>query len=244
MRWLSDIDAASSTSLSTARDLDPAQQQHREALLTVDSTCLIETIGELVRRGVFSYAKYLQRLTARGITAPATSPTLNGHGAADHQEKVKSNTSIHMKLVRSLPVYEQSSSLLHQRRVAIYGLRSKESWEEATERRALRELHALLPWLAGEPEENAPPPTSDDNVANCLPHLQAGSCYIKTRIMRLHLLPAVKQIGSGLTRTQFVVSARIMALANDFASLSEVSLRVSAILLQSIADLILAFVSS
>lgn len=66
------------------------------------------TIGELTRRGMFSYGRYLQTLIANGHTAR------NLRSASDDR-------SHHLALLKSMPVFVMAKDLLQQRRIALSG---------------------------------------------------------------------------------------------------------------------------
>ncbi|OXL06191.1 hypothetical protein C348_05673 [Cryptococcus neoformans Gb118] len=66
------------------------------------------TIGELTRRGMFSYGRYLQTLIANGQTAR------NLRSASDER-------SHHLALLKSMPIFVMAKDLLQQRRIALSG---------------------------------------------------------------------------------------------------------------------------
>lgn len=106
--------------------------------------------GELIGQGLFSYAKYMQRLIARGeqgllVTQVRTSHLLTGAALNTIQEP----HSPHRALLRSLPLCEPSASLVNQRKVALYGISSRASPEDAREREIRRMLRACMPELFG-----------------------------------------------------------------------------------------------
>lgn len=212
--WLASVDAA----LSQRRKIgDTGEQEDKNALASVDVHDVVITFGELVRRQCFNYAKYVQRLTARGLTAStSTSNPTNGGGAAKQQQE----DTLHARLLRSLPLYACTAPLLNQRRTAIYGMRQKESHEEASERRAVRELRAAWPWLF-EPVEG------DQRVepleSQHVPHLWSASRYTRLKVMTEHLLLAAHQMEKHMDAQQFAVLARVLTEVQDFVSLSKVS---------------------
>ncbi|WFD47151.1 RNA polymerase II mediator complex subunit [Malassezia furfur] len=197
-RWIDAVDAAGHTSESLA-------------LRTVSTTQLARLLGALSRVELFSFARFAQRLTARGLV----------RHALDGQRTHRHRTGLHARLFRAMPVVRASEAVRALRRSAIYGARTAESYEEATERRATRELWracALLgdapaapaarpspspsvttpsPVLRGTPlpgadaadDGHAPPSTSTTTVADAfglptrLPHLRIASPYIQARVV-------------------------------------------------------------
>ncbi|WFD26390.1 RNA polymerase II mediator complex subunit [Malassezia nana] len=97
-------------------------------------------LGVLAQKELFSYAALLQRLLARAAVR-----------ATSERKTSRHNATVPIRLLRSIPVPNASASLLQQRRFAIYGVRTSESYEEATERRAIRELRRFLEWDEGLP---------------------------------------------------------------------------------------------
>lgn len=66
------------------------------------------TIGELTRRGMFSYGRYLQTLIANGQTAR------NLRSPSDKR-------SHHLALLKSMPIFVMAKDLFQQRRIALSG---------------------------------------------------------------------------------------------------------------------------
>lgn len=66
------------------------------------------TIGELTRRGMFSYGRYLQTLIANGQTAR------NLRSPSDKR-------SHHLALLESMPIFVMAKDLFQQRRIALSG---------------------------------------------------------------------------------------------------------------------------
>ncbi|ODO08687.1 hypothetical protein L198_00420 [Cryptococcus wingfieldii CBS 7118] len=86
------------------------------------------TVGELTRRGMFSYGRYLQNLIANGYTAR-------------HQRPDGSCVSHHLALLRVLPIFVMAKDLLQQRRISLNGdsLDARKQDEEEEER--MIEIH-------------------------------------------------------------------------------------------------------
>ncbi len=68
------------------------------------------------------------------------------------QNAPMSRDSLHLRVLRSLPLYDQPASVFQQRRQAIYGERTKETYEDAAQRRALRQLQCVLPFAFASEE--------------------------------------------------------------------------------------------
>ncbi|KAN0064708.1 RNA polymerase II mediator complex subunit [Thecaphora frezii] len=188
LKWLGDVEAATIAAASSSTGPGPPRTGRSELLASCETGAIIVLFGELARRGLFSYSRFLQRLVARGVTMPSLAtgasgtgtgtdigngtPNSNGNGTnalrtteiSTSTQTAQSNPqgSLQLRLLRALPLYEEESAILQQRRLAIYGHRSKETYEEANERRALRELRQLLPWLFDDVGE--PPPLSNGSA--------------------------------------------------------------------------------
>lgn len=118
--------------------------------------------GLLAQKELFSYAALLQRLMARGAVRATGELKTSRHG-----------TTVPIRLLRSIPVPHASASLLQQRRFVIYGARTSESYEEATERRAIRELRRLFEW-----DEALPPIPSTLSSCASSPKLPPASLSV------------------------------------------------------------------
>lgn len=112
-------------------------------------------LGELERRGIFVYARFMQRVIARGELRPEA-PARGGVAA---------------RLFRTMPLHAASEVQLQQRRCAIYGARATESHEEASFRRAAREIRAAL---AARPVHPL--------ALTALPHVHSASQYTRHRL--------------------------------------------------------------
>ena len=98
-------------------------------------TMAARLLGVLAQKELFSYAALLQRLMARGDVRAISELRTSRHSA-----------TVPIRLLRKIPIPRASISLQQQRRFTIYGARTSESYEEATERRAIRELRRLFEW--------------------------------------------------------------------------------------------------
>ena len=235
LKWLASVEAAL-LAAAKGRSLDA----RNATLATVEVRSVIILFGEIGRRGVFSYSKYLQRLIARGIAnkAPSGASPSEGDQTTSTPSDSASPTStmqpptdsLHLRLLRSLPIYEVSSDVLPARRTAIYGARRKETWEQAVERRALRELHQTLPWLfqstGAEAHKSVNGMSKDmreiadpESLRTALPHLWNASRFVRIRIFRVQLLPMAATRPSALTASRFCTLAILMTMGEDFESL-------------------------
>lgn len=213
--WLCSVDTAQRSHLGSNADV----------LQSLQLDDIIVLVGELVRLGCFSFSKYLQRLTARGMTAGPTAPL---KGAAYKSvpplpQPPISATSLHQRVLRSVPLAACTPALSSQRRAAIYGTRLKESHEEASERRLRRELRTALPWL-----HRPSSPTSSSAVTSVdwrerIPHFWTASQYTLTKVVTADILPALRALDRCLTVEEVCALEVILVQARDFPALSEVS---------------------
>ncbi|KAG8908829.1 RNA polymerase II mediator complex subunit [Tulasnella sp. 403] len=90
--------------------------------------------GELCRKGLFSYAWFIQRLIARGET----------EGNDGEEGALRSHL---LTVLAALPI--PSSSFAGERRVALYGVNAASGSKEAVDRSIRREIKASLPLLFG-----------------------------------------------------------------------------------------------
>ncbi|KAF9819188.1 hypothetical protein IEO21_02359 [Rhodonia placenta] len=86
--------------------------------------------GQLVKDGLFSYQAYIQRLIARG---------------EDGLSFAQAEHSRHRDFLRWIPLHSSDASLTRQRKVALYGVRARETPEDVNEREIRKEIRALLP---------------------------------------------------------------------------------------------------
>ena len=122
-------------------------------------------LGELERRGVFSFPRFMQRLVARGELRP-DAPARSGVAA---------------RMFRTMPLFTASVALQQQRRFAIYGARATESHEEASFRRAAREIREAL---------QRHPLRPYDLVH--LPHVRSASQYTRHQLA-VQVVPQVRE---------------------------------------------------
>ncbi|KAJ9475201.1 Mediator of RNA polymerase II transcription subunit 12 [Pseudozyma hubeiensis] len=240
IKWLGDVETSLNQKVEEASD--PARST---LLATVDVAAIVVLVGELARRGVFSYTKYLQRLIARGMTtAPSSGSTEHvtistGDGAP--APTATSRDSLHLRLLRSLPLYDQPASVYQQRKQAIYGDRTKETYEDAAQRRALRQLQSFLPFAfaqdadAGEGSHIvAPPPeASSSDLELALSRLWSASRFVRCRLLRNELLPAVTARVESLNGEQLSQVSAVLVAADDFEGLAQL---LASLLLRPLSD--------
>ncbi|TRM70308.1 hypothetical protein BD626DRAFT_448794 [Schizophyllum amplum] len=132
--------------------------------------------GELVRRGLFSYDLYVQRLIARveqGLTV-----------AEEHHSR-------HRDFLRCIPLngMQTTPSLTSQRRVTLYGVRARQTPEDQNE----REIRAVIRNVLPEVFEREPRPfLSVEELATECHLLLSASRYEQTRVARTWLYPIVQ----------------------------------------------------
>ncbi|KAJ1025584.1 hypothetical protein NDA18_003927 [Ustilago nuda] len=250
IQWLGDVEAT----LNMGTDHSPSESRAR-LLATIEVPCIVVLTGELARRGVFSYTKYLQRLIARGMTTTPSSSKEDDNEAASLASAppalspAASRDSLHLRLLRSLPLYDQPASVYQQRRQAIYGDRTKETYEDAAQRRALRQLQSFLPFAFAEtPDSGIEIPAiatmctsaalssgdidgTDPNKA--LSRLWSASRYVRCKIFRTDLVPAVSARIDYLNGEQLSRIAAVLVMGDDFESLAQL---LATLLLRSLSD--------
>ncbi len=240
IKWLGDVEAALN-SPDDALTSDP-----RAALLaTTNVSSLVVLIGELARRGVFSYTKYLQRLIARGMTTTTSAPSATADPAATATVGAPNNApisrdSLHLRVLRSLPLYDQPASVFQQRRQAIYGERTKETYEDAAQRRALRQLQCVLPFAFASEEVGAmaDAPTTQTTVEAhdlqyALSRLWSASRFVRCKIFRSELLPAISSRIDVLSGEELSLVSAILVMGDDFESLAQL---LATLLLRPLSD--------
>ena len=240
IKWLGDVEAALS------QNPDETVAPARTALLaTVDVTAIVVLVGELARRGVFSYTKYLQRLIARGMATASSAGAKQRqdqqatdasiHASSSSSSTSTSRDSLHLRLLRSLPLYDQPASVYLQRRQAIYGDRTKETYEDAAQRRALRQLQSFLPFAFVEEGQTPelPPEGETTNLEQALSRLWSASRFVRCRIFRNDLLPAVTARVETLDGEQLSQISAVLVMADDFEGLAQL---LATLLLRPLSD--------
>lgn len=178
-------------------------------------------LGALASAKLFHYMHFLQHLQSRGILK-ARHEARTPHHRLDAHEL--------LRLLRSIPVHHLTLAQAQQRRLAIYGMRTSESYEEAVERRAIRELRHLLstygvvlpdtapaeppPTMLAPTTPRSAPPTADIldalQLRTRLPHVWLASPYVQSRIVHEFLAPALLHDVSVLSADGFAVVASVL----------------------------------
>lgn len=240
IKWLGDVESALS------HNLNETTLEARTCLLAaIDVAAIVVLVGELARRGVFFYTKYLQRLIARGITTASSTGITQQRVGGDAAASAPSSSApasrgfLHLRLLRSLPLYDQPASVYLQRRQAIYGDRTKETYEDAAQRRALRQLQSFLPFAfaeQGQPPPDMPmPPSQGDShdLEQDLSQLWSASRFVRSKIFRSELLPAVTARVEVLNSEQFSQVSAVLVMADDFEGLAQL---LATLLLRPLSD--------
>ncbi|WFD00869.1 RNA polymerase II mediator complex subunit [Malassezia yamatoensis] len=115
--WMDRVDAECGTGVSTQ-------------ISSISLTQLARLVGALAQDHLFSFTRYSQRLLARGI--------IRHHSEGQRVQRLSNR--LHARVYRTMPILHVSDAIRSQRRNAIYGVRSSESYEETIQRRATREL--------------------------------------------------------------------------------------------------------
>ncbi|KAL1745362.1 hypothetical protein HDZ31DRAFT_36596 [Schizophyllum fasciatum] len=156
--------------------------------------------GELVRRGLFSYDLYVQRLIARveqGLTV-----------AEEHRSR-------HRNFLQWIPLNDMQTtpSLTSQRRVTLYGVRARQTPEDQNEREIRASIRNILPEVF-----NREPRTFhsvDELAAECHLFLSA-SRYEQTRVARTWLFPLLQTyISKGDTSGTSDTMLRVFCTATE-----------------------------
>ncbi|KAH9945672.1 hypothetical protein B0H21DRAFT_744154 [Amylocystis lapponica] len=176
--------------------------------------------GQLVKRGLFSYQKYIQRLIARG------EPGLS------FAQEVKSR---HQSFLRWIPLHDSCSSLINQRKVTLYGVRARETPEDLNEREIRREIRALLPELfGGSPQSTETITTTFWSSCNAL---LSSPRFEQVRMIKQWFLPVLRrsisshmedtlepsETSAGLLKT-YTLATVLMARVRCYGSMLDLTL--------------------
>ena len=156
-----------------------------------------------------------------------------------------SRDSLHLRLLRSLPLYDQPASVYQQRRQAIYGDRTKETYEDAAQRRALRQLQSFLPFAFADAADNNADAATASHTAQLEPKSEArdphqelsrlwsASRFVRCKVFRNDLLPAVSARIDFLNGEQLSQISAVLVLADDFEGLAQL---LATLLLRPLSD--------
>ncbi|KAJ7594649.1 hypothetical protein C8J56DRAFT_444559 [Mycena floridula] len=182
---------------------------------SLESVALL--FGKLVKDELFSYPSYIQRLIARG--EPGLSST-------------EAEETRHRRFLRRIPLSHSTPSLINQRRVTLYGVRARESPEDANEKEIRKEIRGVMPELFN----GSPLPSAlkiPDLLSKC-DHLITATRFEQVRVFRLWLAPLLRKYitsddGSDMARNAvvlrtFCVSVELMARTKCFRSILDLTL--------------------
>ncbi|KZT24227.1 hypothetical protein NEOLEDRAFT_1067868 [Neolentinus lepideus HHB14362 ss-1] len=131
--------------------------------------------GGLAKHDLFSYAEYLQRLISRGEV-----------GISDTE-----SPSRHRTFLRWLPLQKSNSALVNQRKVILYGVRVRETPEDAIEKELRKEVRALVPELFNG-DAHVTPTYLSSMTAACSGLINACR-FEQIRTVRQWLLPIMRK---------------------------------------------------
>ncbi|OBZ68162.1 Mediator of RNA polymerase II transcription subunit 12 [Grifola frondosa] len=164
--------------------------------------------GQLVKRALFSYTKYIQRLIARGEAGIAFS-----EASDDIVLHLYDHISQSIYLGHGLPSQKLPTSctpLISQRKVTLYGVRARDIPEDSNEREIRKEIRALLPELFGG---NAQP-------------IEAMSTTFWTACSTLLSAPRFEQVKTVKQWLLPILKKHISSQAQDSFSADNVTLKV------------------
>ena len=176
---------------------------------STDVPAIAILLGQLVQHDLFSYAMYIQRLISRGETGLSFAEvrhifcicTVTSYGPT------QTPGSHHRDFLRSIPLINAPASLINQRKVALYGARTREAPEDHNERQLRKEIRSILHevfastslryviWKAPSYyfALDADLVTQTAAVNLQCPDLAAASHYEQVRTLRQWLLPILQK---------------------------------------------------
>jgi mediator of RNA polymerase II transcription subunit 12 len=109
--------------------------------------------GKLMKGGLFDYAAYVQRLVARGEEGLSLNEVYRMPNQHCCLTKIifqpDETASFHRNFLRWIPLHNTTASLSNQRKVIVYGARTRQTPEDVCEREMRREIRAILPLVFG-----------------------------------------------------------------------------------------------
>ncbi|KAG8807594.1 RNA polymerase II mediator complex subunit [Serendipita sp. 399] len=104
--------------------------------------------GDLARRKLFSFSDFLTRMTSYGNSAfPPSGELLDALQPGVNQLSMTAEFD-HLALLRFVPLWDKvPDQLLSQRKIVLYGIRVKKTWEDLTEKEMRAEIRRILPIL-------------------------------------------------------------------------------------------------
>ncbi|EKM53974.1 uncharacterized protein PHACADRAFT_196411 [Phanerochaete carnosa HHB-10118-sp] len=170
---------------------------------------------QFVKNGLFDYGQYIQHLIARGEQGLSFTDT---------------TPSRHRRFLQWIPLHSSSSPLISQRKVALYGLRVRETPEDRKEREIRRQIRAVLPELfGGEVPDQA---VASVDIAAQVPGIFTATRFEQVRLFRGWLLPVLKKAVSAHTKgTEYPPALRayctavtVMARSRHYGIILELTL--------------------
>ncbi|EPQ57624.1 hypothetical protein GLOTRDRAFT_137894 [Gloeophyllum trabeum ATCC 11539] len=171
--------------------------------------------GGLAKHDLFSYAEYLQRLVSRGE-----------QGLSDPEKP-----SRHRRFLRWIPLQKSTPALVNQRKVILYGVRARETPEDAVEKQLRKEVRALLPELFdGMIQSN---PVSLSSIAAICPLLINACRFEQIRTVGQWFLPVLRkyimrhsgdQTDSFAIASVYCTTITLLELVKCYESILEMSL--------------------
>ncbi|KAF8621541.1 hypothetical protein AX15_007713 [Amanita polypyramis BW_CC] len=161
----------------------------------------------LIGRGLFCYATYIQRLIARGESGLSLT---------------EMNGSRHRIFIRYIPLLDSDPSLVSQRKALLYGVRAREVPEEMNERQIRKEIRIILPGLFRGNNKCSDPPLP--TLASSCTTFITSPRFEQVRILRQWLLPILQNYATDQQADSdpstflqvYSLSVEMMALAKCF----------------------------
>jgi mediator of RNA polymerase II transcription subunit 12, fungi type len=110
----------------------------------IEATAVL--FGDLVKRRLFSFSDYLTRMSFVGDSS--STKTDSGSSASPETPSLRPavNMSKHLEIIRSIPFWDKvSEQILNQRRIALYGIRARKTYEDAMEKEIRAEIRRVVP---------------------------------------------------------------------------------------------------
>ncbi|KAH0832416.1 hypothetical protein J3R83DRAFT_13456 [Lanmaoa asiatica] len=174
--------------------------------------------GKLVKDGLFDYAAYIQRLVARTIKNSSVS-------VSDWLQQPAKSASKYREFLRWIPLHRITSSLLHQRKLILYGARARETPEDVCEREMRREIRAVLPLVFGG---TPPHPCTSLSVLHgrCCTTINAPR-FEQAKMFKEWLLPNYNKISSSSDKSEEALVLQTYSVVVDYCVVHIVMLSLS-----------------
>lgn len=128
---------------------NPESQKARE---------VAKLFGELIRRQLFSYDRYVQRLICRCENLALSEVDAGYLGSRSATDELTQHCSPHAEYLRNIPFIKSDVALERQRKTALYGHRARQTDEDKVEAGIRTELSTLLPYFFFSGESFPPHP--------------------------------------------------------------------------------------